>query len=170
MFPTVSILIPYYNDGKNLRDSIQSVLDQTYTDFELILLDHASTEQETVDIAYSFPDPRIKHIRMKKNLGAGSGLLLLEFLKHARGKYIKLFCADDIMLPDGLETLVDFMENNPDKDFAFGNMDYVDENGKPLNENWFHERCKFNINNNESDELALFANGVGHLPFPACIC
>lgn len=168
--PLVSILIPYYNDGAFLKEAIQSVLNSTYTDFELILLDHASTEQETVNIAHSFSDPRIKHIRMEKNLGAGSGLLLLEFLKHARGKYIKLFCADDIMMSDGLETLVDFMENNPDKDFAFGNMDYVDENGKPLNENWFHERQGFNINNTEIDELILFANGIGHLPFPSCIC
>lgn len=166
----VSILIPYYNDGAFLKESVQSVLDSTYTNFELILLDHASTDEETVKIAHSFDDVRIKHIRMEKNLGAGSGLLLLEFLKHARGKYIKLFCADDIMVPDGLETLVGFMEENPDKDFAFGNMDYIDENGNQLHENWFHERHEFNINNNEFDELALFANGVGHLPFPACIC
>ena len=48
MDPTVSILIPYYNDGEYLKASIQSVLDSTYTDFELILLDHASTDEETV--------------------------------------------------------------------------------------------------------------------------
>lgn len=169
MDPTVSILIPYYNDGAYLKASIQSVLDSTYTDFELILLDHASTDEETVKIAHSFSDPRIKHIRMEKNLGAGSGLLLIEFLKHAKGKYVKLFCADDMMLPDGLETLVNFMENNPDKDFAFGNMEYVDENGKKMNENWFQNREGFNINNNEIDELITFSKGIGHLPFPACI-
>ena len=170
MLPTVSILIPYYKDQNTLALSVQSILDQTYTDFELFLLDHTSTDKDTINIAHSFSDPRIKHIRMEKNLGAGSGLLLLEFLKYASGKYIKLFCADDIMLPDGLETLVNFMEDNPDKDFAFGDMNYIDENGKLLDEHWFHERHEFNINNNEDDELALFSDGVGHLPFPACIC
>lgn len=170
MDPTVSILIPYYNDGAYLKASIQSVLDSTYTDFELILLDHASTDEETVKIAHSFSDPRIKHIRMEKNLGAGSGLLLLEFLKHAKGKYVKLFCADDMMLPDGLETLVNFMENNPEKDFAFGNAEYVNENGECLNEDWFCNREGFDIKNNEVDELILYSKGIGHLPYPANIC
>lgn len=119
--PLISVFIPYYNDEKFLKESIESVLNQTYENFELILLNHNSQDSSR-EIAHSYNDKRIKHIDMPYNLGlGGSGLLTIEFLKVAQGKYTKPFCADDIMLPDCLEKLVNYMENNPDKDFAFGN-------------------------------------------------
>ena len=121
----VSILVPYYNDEKYLAECIKSVLAQSYTKFELILLNHGSIDSSE-KIANSFKDNRIKHIKLSYNYGAGTGILVLKFLQEAKGKYIKLFCADDVMPHDALYHLVSYMDKNPEIDFAFGDMlDYV---------------------------------------------
>lgn len=70
--PLVSVFLPYYNDEKFLEYSIKSVLEQSYENFELILLNHASTDS-SYNIAHSFQDFRIKHVDMSINLGAGGG-------------------------------------------------------------------------------------------------
>ena len=58
----------------------------------------------------------------------------------AKGKYVKVLSADDVLTEDGLSILVDYMENNQGKDFAFGNVEYVDKNSKDLNVNHFSHR------------------------------
>ena len=85
--PAVSVFVPYYNDRAFLAQCIESILAQTRGDFELILLHHASGDG-CRQIARSFRDPRIRHIDMPSNLGAGSGVLILEFLKAARGRSV----------------------------------------------------------------------------------
>ena len=115
--PLVSVFIPYYNDRSFLKDSIESVLHQTYQNFELILLNHASTDGSK-EFVHSYKDERIKHIDIDKNLGAGSGILMLEFLKLAKGKYTKQYCADDIMNANCIEVLVNYLEDNPNKDIV----------------------------------------------------
>ncbi|MDD3593118.1 MAG: glycosyltransferase [Candidatus Gastranaerophilales bacterium] len=166
--PLVSVFIPYYNDREFLIEAIESVLGQTYKNFELILLNHASTD-DSKTIARSFDDERIVHIDMKKNYGAGGGILFEQLLQTAKGKYLKLFCADDLLLPDALEKLVDYMESNPDKDFAFGDMLYVNSRGKSLKQTWFGSRRGFDLDNDELDTLKLLAEGCSHLPYPASI-
>ena len=79
--PLVSVFIPYYNDEKFLKTSIESVLNNNYQDFELILLNHA-TKDSCREIAHSYNDDRIKHIDMSENLGGGSGLLFQKMLDH----------------------------------------------------------------------------------------
>ncbi len=134
--PSISILIPYYNDEQFLQASIQSVLNQTFKNFELILLDHASTDSSS-KIAHSFTDPRIKHIKMPFNIHGGGGLLLKEFLSMARGKYTKLFCADDLMYPICLETLVNCLEENPNISAVFSDLDLINEKGESKNKTYW---------------------------------
>lgn len=154
----VSIFVPYYNDSAFLRDCIDSILSQSYETFELYLLDHASTDN-SAQIARSYTDPRIKHISLPKNLGAGGGVLLNEFLKVAKGYFVKLFCADDVMCPDCIATLVDYMNANPQVDVVFGNIQYVNETLTPLKDNWFNNRRNFDINDRNSDLLDKFKLG-----------
>lgn len=134
--PSLSILIPYYNDEQFLETSIESVLNQTFKNFELILLDHASTDSSS-KIAHSFSDPRIKHIKMPFNIGGGGGLLLKEFLSIAQGKYTKLFCADDVMYPNCLETLLNYLETNPDISAVFSDLDLIDEKSESKNQTYW---------------------------------
>lgn len=161
---TVSVLIPYYNDRDYLGQAIESVLNQTYQDFELILVNHATTD-DCREIAHSYQDPRIKHIDMDQNYGAGTGLIVIEFLKQAKGKYIKLFCADDVMYPNCLEDMANYMESHPQIDFAFGDVEHIDEKNKSLKKSWFTSRYKFSLENNETDCLYEYFNGYSILPY-----
>ena len=160
----VSVLIPYYNDERFLRQAVESVLTQTFADFELVLVNHASTDGSRA-IARSFDDPRIVHVDMPVNHGAGGGLVVAEFLKVARGEYVKFFCADDVMLPDGLATLVGYMESHPDIGFAFGDVRYVDDKACPLGTSWFPDRGRRREAVSEIACLRLLAEPCSFLPW-----
>ena len=168
MRPSVSVLIPYYNDSRFLRESITSVLEQEFADFELVLVNHASTDGSRA-IARSFSDPRIVHVDMPFNHGAGGGLVVAEFLKVARGEYVKFFCADDIMRPECLAKLVDHMDSHPGLSFAFGDLEYINVSGKDLGAHWFEDRPKFSVDLTETDCLRLFAAGHSFLPWVGSI-
>ncbi len=127
----ITVFILYYNDEKYLSESISSVLSQSYSNFELILLNHASTDKSE-EIAKSFNDNRIKHIKMNKNYYYGGGVLLQKALENATGEYLKLFCADDIMLPNCLSDLANFLDKNDDYIGVFGFMNTIDDTGKSL--------------------------------------
>jgi len=124
-----SVLISYYNDKDFLKQSIDSVLNQSFKDFELILIDHASLD-ESSNIAHSFDDKRIKHIKMKENIGGGGSELFLKFLQEASGEYIKTFCADDIMQKDCLQKLVNFLDTHKEFDIVACDMFDIDLHGK----------------------------------------
>lgn len=160
----VSIFVPYYNDCAFLRDCIDSILNQSYKNFELILLDHASTDGSS-QIAKAYTDGRIKHISLQKNLGAGGGALVKEFINVAKGDYVKLFCADDMMFPDCISILVDYMKQNPLVDVVFGNVRYVDEHLHSLKNDWFNNRRGFDIDDRNIDILRKLKDGKSFLPY-----
>lgn len=113
--PIISVLMPVYNVEKYVAEAIESVLNQTFSDFELILLDDCSAD-ESAEIIKTFDDPRIVYHRNEKNLGLANNLNV--GLKMARGKYIARADSDDICLPTRFETQVKFLENNPDIDLC----------------------------------------------------
>ena len=104
----VSVCLPNYNYGRFLADAIESVLAQTYQNFELIIGDNASTD-ESVDIARRYlDDPRVKLLTSEENLG-----MIWNFTRvaqEAKGEYCVFLCADDILLPRHLELTVARME------------------------------------------------------------
>ena len=104
MNPKISVIMPMYNVEKYIGCAVRSLLNQTFTDFEAILVDDCSTDN-TLEIAKSFDDPRIKIFKNKNNLGAGNtrnrGVSL------ASGEYIYFFDSDDALLPNALEILFD---------------------------------------------------------------
>ncbi len=162
--PKVSVFIPYYNDRDYLACAIESVLAQDFEDFELVLLNHSSTD-DCRQIAHSYKDSRIVHLDYAPNLGAGSGLLVEAFLKVARGEYVKLFCADDRMRPNCLSTMLKFMREHPEADFAFGNVEYMSKDGALSGQTFFEKRPFFSTDNDEAECLRLFMDGVSFLPY-----
>ena len=98
--PTFSICIPNYNHGKYIGDTIQSVLDQTYPHFEIIIADNASTDN-SVEVIKSFNDPRIRLIRNRCNIGFAPNLQ--RATSAAQNDFIDLLSSDDQMLPNALE-------------------------------------------------------------------
>ncbi|MEK9180242.1 MAG: glycosyltransferase family 2 protein [Patescibacteria group bacterium] len=113
--PLVSIITPAHNAGPYLRDTIGSVLSQTYNNFEHIIVDDGSTD-DTAEVVRSFTDPRIKYMS-QKNSGQSSARNAA--IKVAKGKYIALLDADDIFYPEKLSEQVAYMEQHPDCEFCY---------------------------------------------------
>jgi glycosyltransferase involved in cell wall biosynthesis len=109
--PTVSVIIPTFNAESFLAETIQSVLDQTYTNFELIIVDDASTDQ-TEKIVQEFDDPRIQFIQHEKNLGAD--IARHNGLQNSSGEIITYWDHDDLFHPENIQTHVTYLESHPD--------------------------------------------------------
>lgn len=113
MNPKVTVLMSVYNGEKFLQESIKSILEQTFKDFEFLIIDDGSSDGSK-EIVQSFNAPRIILIENEKNIGLAQSLN--KGLKLAKGQYIARMDADDISLPDRLEKQVSFMDNNPEID------------------------------------------------------
>ncbi|HEX6624956.1 MAG TPA: glycosyltransferase [Pyrinomonadaceae bacterium] len=111
MTPKVSVLMAVYNGERYLREAIDSILGQTFADFEFIIIDDASTDR-SFEIAGGYADPRIRLVRNERNLGLT--LSLNRGLDLARGEYVARMDCDDLSLPERLAKQVAFMEANPD--------------------------------------------------------
>lgn len=108
--PKVSVIMPVYNGQDYLSQAIESILDQTFTDFEFIIIDDGSTDN-SFKIIKSYNDPRIVLIRNETNLKLIASLN--KGLNLAKGKYIARMDADDISLPERLARQVEFMDEHP---------------------------------------------------------
>ncbi len=111
--PFVSVIMPVYNSEQYVSNSITSILNQSYTNFEFIIIDDASTDKSYSKLLeYKKKDKRIILVKNKKNEGVTKSLN--KALKIARGKYIIRMDADDWSYPDRFKLQVELMEKNPD--------------------------------------------------------
>lgn len=123
----ISIIMPVYNCEKYVSEAIQNMLEQTYTNFELIIVDDGSTDK-SLDIIKSFNDPRIIKIISKKNGGTGSALN--EGFKYATGKYGTWISADDLKYPIFLEKLYNIITKF-EATLAFGSFcEFLDQDAE----------------------------------------
>jgi glycosyltransferase involved in cell wall biosynthesis len=127
--PRVSVLLPVYNDSQYLRPSIDSILQQTFSDFELVIVDDASTD-DTARIISQFTDPRIRLIRNERNLGLAPSLN--RAIAIARGKYLARQDADDIAMPQRFARQVEFLDVRPLVGVVGSRAMAIDEEGKEL--------------------------------------
>ncbi len=131
--PAVTVIMPVYNTAIYLPQAIESILNQTFSDFELLIIDDASTDQ-SVDIIRQYKDSRIHYIRNSENQGISEtrnrGIDL------ARSEYIALMDSDDIAPSARLEKEVAFMNENRDIDVVGGHLLEIDHNGKDRNKKW----------------------------------
>jgi len=115
--PLVSIMMPAYNAGKYIGRAIESVLAQTYENWELIIIDDCSTDN-TYEIAASYKDPRIRILRHEQNMGVGSSRN--DALSASRGQWVAVLDADDEWLPQRLERLI--KETDGREDFFLSDL------------------------------------------------
>ena len=119
MTDLVSIIMPSYNTEKYIRDSIESVLAQTYSNWELIIVDDCSTDNTEEIVKPFLCDGRIRFFKNAKNSGAAISRNFA--LREARGKWIAFLDSDDIWVPEKLEKQIKFMKDN---NYAFSFTDY----------------------------------------------
>lgn len=122
--PTVSIITPNYNSSKFIEDTIKSVLNQTFTDWEWLITDDCSSD-DSVEIIQQYKDPKIKLLIMKKNGGAGAARNIS--LENATGRFITFLDADDIWEPNFLEEMISFLKTNQ-YELAYSNYARCNEN------------------------------------------
>ena len=161
--PKVSVCMPVYNGGDYIADSIQSVLTQTYKNFNLIVCDNCSTDN-TEEIIRNFNDPRLIYVRNKKNLGlVGNHNRCLEL---ANGEYVYFLHHDDIMLPDNLALKVRLLDKHPRVGLVHSNIMIIDDKGEIVAENiWYKNSRRDYIKRGRE----IFDECLGYLHFGASI-
>ena len=135
--PVVSVLFSVYNGADYLREAINSILNQTYREFEFIIIDDGSTDA-TPQILDEFTDTRI--IRLQNDQNLGLVISLNKALAVAKGEIIARMDADDISLPKRFEKQIEFLLKNPSIDLCGTWADLIDENGKIIGEKKFPKR------------------------------
>lgn len=124
----VSIIMPSWNTGRFIAESIQSVIDQTYTNWELIIVDDCSTDN-TDEVVTRFKDERIKYFHNKKNSGAA--LTRNRAMRVAQGEWIAFLDSDDLWMPEKLEHQINFMKEN-NYTLSYTEYERIDEDSVPL--------------------------------------
>jgi GT2 family glycosyltransferase len=132
--PKVSVCVPVYNGAQYIRDCINSILSQSFSDFELIFINDASTDNSK-EIIYSFSDPRIKYFENERNLGLiGNWNKCLEL---SNGYYVCIFHQDDVMSPDNLEKKVALLELEKRVGLVFSDTLVIDPAKRIVSNHWF---------------------------------
>ena len=127
--PRVSIVMAVYDYKHHLREAIDSILNQTFDDFELIIMDGGSTDG-TSEIIEDYDDPRIRHMRLDKNPGFTS--LLVEGVNLSRGDYIARQDADDISKRSRIRTQVKYLDTHQEIDILGTSYRVISGDGKPV--------------------------------------
>ena len=127
--PCVSVGMPVYNGERFLKEALDSILVQTFEDFELIISDNASTDgTQEICQAYATQDQRIRYYRNEQNLGAAANYNRV--FKLASGKYFKWASHDDLCAPEFLERCVEVLERKPSVVLCYPRTAVIDKHGK----------------------------------------
>ncbi|MBD2517426.1 glycosyltransferase [Nostoc sp. FACHB-973] len=152
--PRVSVIIPSYNHEKYVYEAIQSVLEQTYQDWEIIITDDGSTDR-TVNVIKQFTDNRIKLFCFDKNRGAC--IAANNCIKEATGEFIAMLSSDDVFMPNKLAKQVSFLDEQPEVGAVFSYAQIIDDDGNEFNqENHFYKTIFNQVNRNRFEWLNYF--------------
>ena len=129
--PTVGIGMPVFNGEQFLEEAIESLLAQTFEDFELVIVDNHSTDG-TSEICQSFAsrDPRVRYIRQRQNYGINHNFN--SAFRLTSGKYFKWAAYDDVCAPEFLARCVEVLDADPSVALAYPEMPWIDETGSRL--------------------------------------
>ncbi len=159
MRPTVSVYIPTFNRAQYLEQTIQSVLDQTFTDFELIIIDDHSTDN-TRELVNRLDDSRIRYVFNQKNLGCvasnNKGLEL------SKGRYICNLDSDDLLHPTNLEVKVKLIETDPGLGLVYSDANVIDAGGKIIIGSYWKNESYFPVRGRLNSELVASCGLVIH--------
>ena len=162
----VSIVMVNYNQEKFLKKSIDSVLMQTYRNWELIIVDDGSTDA-SVNIIKEYKDDRIKPIFLKENchicIATNTGFAAVN------GKYIARLDSDDIWKKEKLEKQMDFMQKNPSAKVCFTQVELIDENGENIDKQESELLSLYNSRQKNREEWIRFFFFVGNSLLPTLL-
>jgi glycosyltransferase involved in cell wall biosynthesis len=129
--PRVSVCIPTFNGAGYIRGVLDSVLQQKFQDFEVVIVDNCSTDEtQALAMEFSLQSEKIRFFRNEQNIGLAGNLN--KCLEHARGEYIKYLCVDDLLLPGCLEQMVAGLDAHPAVSLVCGGRLSINESGQPF--------------------------------------
>lgn len=133
-FPLVSVLIPAYNHENYIQETIESIINQTYPNIELIILDDGSKDKTWEKITELKPkcENRFVKIHFETKQNEGTCMTLNKLLKLSSGEFVYIIASDDLAKPQAIEKEVKFLQDNPDYTLAVGDNEYVDSMGKQI--------------------------------------
>lgn len=146
--PKVTVAMSSYNHGKYVGEAIESVLNQTYGDFEFLIADDGSSDN-SVEVIKSYKDKRIRFFEFGKNTGFKTWDPILE---QAAGEYITVIGSDDVWRNDKLEKQIAFLEKHPMYAACFSWLDTIDENSKIITDERLSKNKDFNKENKTSEQ------------------
>lgn len=152
--PILSVLMPVFNAELYLRETIDSILSQTFSDFEFICIDDASTDS-SLEILKSYTDPRIIIVANKHN--KGQIVLMNEAVALAKGKYLARMDADDVSSPERFQKQIDFLDKHPEVGVVVSRIRLIDKYGNPAG---FWPEDKEAITNERIKSLMPFSNCI----------
>jgi len=126
--PQISVIVPVYNGKKTIQETIESVLNQTFSDFELIVINDGS-QDSTLEVIANIQDARLQVFSYPN---AGVAASRNRGLSHACGKFISFLDADDLWTPDKLEAQLKALQENPQAAVAYSWTDHIDESSQFL--------------------------------------
>lgn len=139
MNPKISVVMSVYNGEQHLRESIESILSQTFTDFEFVIVNDGSTDNSP-EIIKSYDDARTRIINNEENIGLTKSLN--NAIKQARGEYIARQDADDISLPNRLELQLEYLEGHPEVALLGTGIYVISEDGETVEKRIMHPNPK----------------------------
>lgn len=154
--PLVSVVLASYNHARFIGQAVESVLNQTMGDLELLVIDDGSTDG-TPEVVEKISDKRLKLIKLipnrrfhPRNIG----------IKIALGKYIAFQNSDDVWLPNKLKQQVEWMKKNIQTTVCFTRLEMIDEQGKIIKHSWAHGNLSGENKNNDAWLRLLFTSGI----------
>lgn len=129
MAPLVSVVVPVFNGLPHLEDLVDSILDQTYPELEIVFSDGGSTDG-SVDYLNSLTDPRVRVVTIPPGSGAAGNWTYAS--EQANGQFTKLICQDDLLYPTTIERQVADLQSHPTAVMATGQRDIIDASGRPI--------------------------------------
>jgi glycosyltransferase involved in cell wall biosynthesis len=127
----VSVGMPIYNAERFIAEAIESILTQTFQEFEIVISDNASTDRtEEICRQYTSRDPRIRYVRQERNLGSGRNHNCVYHL--SRSEYFKWHSHDDLCAPTFLAKCVEVLDRDPSVAICYSNTQIIDQDGSPV--------------------------------------
>lgn len=166
MTPSVSVVVPVYNCVAFIDATIQSILAQTFSDFELLVSDNASTDGTWEALQRYTVDPRVRLSRHASNIAATANFNAVTSL--ASGEFVKLVCADDLLYPDCLAVQVAALMAHPSAALTACTMDVIDAAGRKVLRRRGLARLRGEVAGTEAIRRTVLA-GTNIFGAPACV-
>ena len=166
--PSISILMPSYNHARFIRAAVESILAQSFPDFELLIVDDGSVDASK-DIISSFQDNRIRYRLLDQNVGAPEAMNIA--LEMSGGRYVAVCNSDDEWHPEKLAKQYQYLENNPAISAVYSDVVWIGDDGAPLNESrlpYFKSVFK-QMNRSRGSWLRDFVEGGNCLCHPSAL-